>query len=131
MFSFPLLLQSQLLTDQWFNGVALGQAIDAYGVAKVVASGHPDFEKDDLVIGLISWGEYSIVKEGSILNKLNSLGFPYSYHVGILGLIITDIEHSLELGAWSLFDLFMVIHKVSSASGALLVSMLYQCSFDR
>lgn len=64
------------------------QAIDAYGVGKVVASGHPDFEKDDLVIGLISWGEYSIVKEGSILNKLNSLGFPYSYHVGILGLLI-------------------------------------------
>lgn len=64
------------------------QAIDAYGVGKVVASGHPDFEKDDLVIGLISWGEYSIVKEGSILNKLNSLGFPYTYHVGILGIYV-------------------------------------------
>ncbi|KAK1383326.1 hypothetical protein POM88_021061 [Heracleum sosnowskyi] len=42
-----------------------------------------------------------------------------------------DMEHSLELGAWSLFDLFMVIHKTSFASGTLLVSMLYQCSFDR
>ncbi|WOH05994.1 hypothetical protein DCAR_0625417 [Daucus carota subsp. sativus] len=79
------LSSSQTSGSSYAVGVTLGQAIDAYGVGKVVASGHPDFEKDDLVIGLISWGEYSIVKEGSILNKLNSLGFPYTYHVGILG----------------------------------------------
>lgn len=63
------------------------QAIDTHGVGRVVVSGNPDFKKDDLVMGRIGWGEYSIVKEGSNLDKLNSMEFPYSYHVGILGII--------------------------------------------
>ncbi|XP_057485254.1 NADPH-dependent oxidoreductase 2-alkenal reductase-like [Actinidia eriantha] len=66
-------------------GITPGEAIEAYGVGRVVASGHPDFEKDDLVAGLISWGEYSIVKGAVMLNKLDPMGFPLSYHVGILG----------------------------------------------
>ncbi|WOG91142.1 hypothetical protein DCAR_0310390 [Daucus carota subsp. sativus] len=66
-------------------GIAPGQAIDTHGVGRVVVSGNPDFKKDDLVVGRIGWGEYSIVKEGANLDKLNPLGFPYSYHVGILG----------------------------------------------
>ncbi|XP_052200526.1 NADPH-dependent oxidoreductase 2-alkenal reductase-like [Diospyros lotus] len=62
-----------------------GEAVDAVGVGKVVASGHPDFKKDDLVSGVISWGEYSIVKGGKMLNVVNLMGFPLSYHVSILG----------------------------------------------
>lgn len=55
-------------------------------MAKVVASsGNPEFEKDDLVVGLITWGEYSVLKEGSMFRKLDPLGFPLSYQVGILG----------------------------------------------
>lgn len=61
------------------------KVIDAFGVGKVVASDRPEFEEGELVVGLISWAEYSIVKEGSILNKLDTMGFPLSYHVGILG----------------------------------------------
>lgn len=45
----------------------------------------PGFEKGDLVAGFISWGEYSIVKGANMLNKLDLMGFPLSYHVGILG----------------------------------------------
>ncbi|KAK3002871.1 hypothetical protein RJ639_020128 [Escallonia herrerae] len=76
-----------------------GQVIEAYGVGIVVASGHPDFEKDELVAGLLSWGEYSIYKEGGILHKLDAMGFPLSYHVGILGkfLIIILITPQLLL----------------------------------
>ncbi|KAL4654054.1 hypothetical protein ACB092_01G350900 [Castanea dentata] len=66
-------------------GIAPSEVIDTYGVAKVVASGNPKFEKDDLVVGLITWGEYSVLKEGIILNKLDPMGFPLTYHVGILG----------------------------------------------
>uniref|UniRef100_A0A5B6YXU6 Enoyl reductase (ER) domain-containing protein n=1 Tax=Davidia involucrata TaxID=16924 RepID=A0A5B6YXU6_DAVIN len=66
-------------------GITPGQAIDAYGVGRVVVSGHPGFERDDLVVGVISWGEYCIVRGGNMLNKLDSMGFPLSYHVGILG----------------------------------------------
>ncbi|GLT65705.1 hypothetical protein SLA2020_381190 [Shorea laevis] len=36
-------------------GITPGEVIDAYGVAKVVASGDPRFEKDDLVVGIITW----------------------------------------------------------------------------
>ncbi|KAF5725823.1 2-alkenal reductase (NADP(+)-dependent)-like [Tripterygium wilfordii] len=62
------------------------QAIEAYGVAKVVVSGNPEFEKGELVVGLIEWGEYSLIKSGGIISKLDPMGFPLSHHVGILGL---------------------------------------------
>lgn len=65
--------------------ISPGMDIDAYGVGRVVASGHPEFEEDDLVVGLISWGEYSVVKGGNMLRKLDPMGFPLSNHVGILG----------------------------------------------
>ncbi|KAI8570780.1 hypothetical protein RHMOL_Rhmol01G0063500 [Rhododendron molle] len=68
-------------------GIVPGEAIDAsFGVGRVVASGHPGFEKGDLVAGFISWGEYSLVKGANTLNKLDLMGFPLSYHAGILGL---------------------------------------------
>ncbi|CAN6681194.1 unnamed protein product [Malus baccata var. baccata] len=67
------------------TAIAPGEEIDAYGVAKVVASGNPEFEKDDLVVGLISWGEYTVLKEGTMFRKFDPLGFPLSYQVGILG----------------------------------------------
>lgn len=61
------------------------QVIDANGVAKVVVSENPEFKKDDLVEGLISWGEYKLVKGGAMLRKLDPMGFPLSYHVSVLG----------------------------------------------
>ncbi|XP_010250096.1 PREDICTED: 2-alkenal reductase (NADP(+)-dependent)-like [Nelumbo nucifera] len=67
------------------TGISPGQAIDAYGVGRVVASANPDLEKDELVAGLIGWEEYSVVRSGSMLSKLDHLKFPLSYHVGILG----------------------------------------------
>lgn len=65
-------------------GIVPGEAINAFGVGKVVDSGHPNFEKGDLVAGFISWGEYTVVKGANMLNKLDLMGFPPSYHVGIL-----------------------------------------------
>ncbi|XP_042973124.1 2-alkenal reductase (NADP(+)-dependent)-like [Carya illinoinensis] len=56
-------------------GITPSEGIDAYGVARVVASGSSKFEKDDLVVGLIAWGEYSVVKEGNMLSKLDPMGF--------------------------------------------------------
>ncbi|XP_073157028.1 NADPH-dependent oxidoreductase 2-alkenal reductase-like [Henckelia pumila] len=65
--------------------ISPGQAIDTYGVGRVVASGRPDLEKDDLVVGLLTWGEYTVVEEGRLLNKLDPMGLPLPYHVGPLG----------------------------------------------
>ncbi|KAJ0495930.1 putative oxidoreductase [Helianthus annuus] len=78
-------VSSSQKTSKFSTQIAPGEVIDAYGVGKVVASGNPKFEKDDYVVGLISWGEYSI-SHGFILNKLDLMGFPLSYHVGLLGL---------------------------------------------
>ncbi|KAJ0034388.1 hypothetical protein Pint_26283 [Pistacia integerrima] len=33
--------------------------LEGFGVAKVVASGHPEFKKGDLVWGAVGWEEYS------------------------------------------------------------------------
>ncbi|KAK9208306.1 hypothetical protein WN944_000660 [Citrus x changshan-huyou] len=56
-----------------------GEAIDPNGVAKVVVSANPEFEKDDLVVGLISWGEYELVKGGAMIRRLDPMRFPLSY----------------------------------------------------
>ncbi|KAK1298308.1 NADP-dependent alkenal double bond reductase P1 [Acorus calamus] len=66
--------------------VAPGDAIDAYGVGRVVESDHPEFATDDYVVGLLGWEEYSVVKGGIMLRKIGSMEFPLSFHAGILGL---------------------------------------------
>ncbi|KAJ8547109.1 hypothetical protein K7X08_010695 [Anisodus acutangulus] len=67
------------------SAITPGEAIDTYGVGRVLVSHQPEFKKDDLVAGLLTWGEYTVVKEGSLLNKLDPLGFPLSNHVGVFG----------------------------------------------
>lgn len=70
--------------------VCLKQVISAHGVAEVVASDDPEFKKGDLVKGIIHWAEYSVVKAGeSALRKLDTLGFPLTYHIGVLGDLFT------------------------------------------
>lgn len=61
------------------------QAIDAPVIGEVVASGNPMFKVNDLVMGKFTWAEYSLVKQGSILNKIDSSEFPLTYYLGILG----------------------------------------------
>ncbi|XP_031252637.1 2-alkenal reductase (NADP(+)-dependent)-like isoform X3 [Pistacia vera] len=72
-------------TSSYSVAVNPGDTIDAYGVAKVVVSGNPHFEKDDLVVGIFSWGEYCVVKPGGMIRKFDPMGFPLSYQVGVLG----------------------------------------------
>lgn len=62
-----------------------GEAIDAPVIGEVVASGNPMFKVNDLVMGKFTWAEYSLVKQGSILNKIDSSEFPLTYYLGILG----------------------------------------------
>ncbi|GMI81208.1 alkenal reductase, 2-alkenal reductase [Hibiscus trionum] len=72
-------------SSEFAVAITPGEDIDAYGVGKVVASGNPKFDKGDIVAGLLKWGEFTAVKPGGMLNKLDPMGFPLSYHVGILG----------------------------------------------
>uniref|UniRef100_A0A7N0T7V9 Enoyl reductase (ER) domain-containing protein n=1 Tax=Kalanchoe fedtschenkoi TaxID=63787 RepID=A0A7N0T7V9_KALFE len=73
-------------TSNFATGIEIGQPIAAYGVGRVVASSYPGLDKDDLVSGLITWGEYCVVKNGNMITKLDPSGFPLSRYVGILGL---------------------------------------------
>ncbi|CAN0838671.1 2-alkenal reductase (NADP(+)-dependent), partial [Linum grandiflorum] len=66
------------------EGILLGEAVDTYGIGKVVASGDPEFNKGDLVAGLLTWADYCVLKPGGIYRKLDTMGFPLSNHVGAL-----------------------------------------------
>ncbi|KAL5729573.1 hypothetical protein ACHQM5_002505 [Ranunculus cassubicifolius] len=66
--------------------LSAGEAINAYGVGRVVESENPGFEKNDVIVGLIGWEEYSVVPGGAMIRKLETPEFPFSYHVGPLGL---------------------------------------------
>ncbi|KAL2251212.1 UNVERIFIED_CONTAM: NADP-dependent alkenal double bond reductase P2 [Sesamum indicum] len=67
------------------TAITPGRGIDAYGVGRVVASGRAELAKDELVVGLLTWGEYSIIEEGRLLNKLDPMGLPLPAYVGALG----------------------------------------------
>ncbi|KAK6255558.1 hypothetical protein SCA6_016863 [Theobroma cacao] len=58
--------------------------ITGYGVAKVLDSAHPDFQKDDLVWGLTGWEEYSLITETNHLFKIQHTDVPLSFYAGIL-----------------------------------------------
>ncbi|CAO2841300.1 unnamed protein product [Amaranthus hypochondriacus] len=62
-----------------------GQIIDAYGVGKVIDSKDPRFQKDDLVVGLLSWAQYTVLENAQYIQRLDSSEFPLSYHLGVLG----------------------------------------------
>ncbi|XP_031382400.1 2-alkenal reductase (NADP(+)-dependent)-like [Punica granatum] len=72
-------------TISYAKGIVPGEEIEAYGVARVLVSENPEFEKGDLVIGVITWGEYSKIPSGRMIRKLEPMGLPLSYHVGFLG----------------------------------------------
>ncbi|KAL3745127.1 hypothetical protein ACJRO7_014265 [Eucalyptus globulus] len=70
-------------TDTSFEGITLGEEIEAYGATKVVASDNVEFQKGDLVVGVVTWAEYSKIRRNRMIRKLDPLGFPLSYYVGI------------------------------------------------
>lgn len=61
------------------------QPITGYGVAKIVVSGHPEFEAGNLVWGKTKWEEYSVLIDPDILFKIARTDVPLSYYAGILG----------------------------------------------
>ncbi|KAG6498807.1 hypothetical protein ZIOFF_038556 [Zingiber officinale] len=66
-------------------------AIDAYGVGKVVASGRAELEEGDVVAGLLGWEQYTVVRPGTVLMKVDAKDLPISYYASVLG------EYSLHL----------------------------------
>lgn len=62
------------------------QLLFGYGVAKVFESAHSDFNKGDLVWGMLKWEEYSVVEDPEKFIKIHHTDVPLSYYTGILGI---------------------------------------------
>lgn len=60
------------------------QPISGYGVAKVLDSENPEFNKGDLVWGMTGWEEYSLITAPHLF-KIQHTDVPLSYYTGILG----------------------------------------------
>ncbi|XP_044500526.1 2-alkenal reductase (NADP(+)-dependent)-like [Mangifera indica] len=69
-----------------FSSFTPGSAMDGFGVAKVVDSGHPKFQKGDLVWGIVGWEEYSVIKNPESFFKIHHTDVPLSYYTGLLGM---------------------------------------------
>ncbi|GKV04386.1 hypothetical protein SLEP1_g16545 [Rubroshorea leprosula] len=61
-----------------------GSPVSGSGVAKVLESGHPDIKEGDLVWGVTTWEEYSVIKAPETLTKIRHTDVPFSYYTGIL-----------------------------------------------
>ncbi|KAL6226063.1 hypothetical protein ACLB2K_000028 [Fragaria x ananassa] len=66
-----------------------GSPIRGCGVSQVVDSSHPEYKQGDLVWGLTTWEEYSlitdVVSETSLV-KIHHTDVPLSYYTGLLGM---------------------------------------------
>lgn len=63
-----------------------GSPISGYGVSKVLDSTHPDYKKGDLVWGMTSYEEYSLIPSPQMFFKIEHTDVPLSYYTGILGM---------------------------------------------
>lgn len=71
-----------------FDFKTILQPIIGYGVAKVLDSGDLNFKEGDLVWGLTSWEQYSIIDGTDTLFKIHHTDVPLSYYTGILGKLL-------------------------------------------
>ncbi|GLU17896.1 hypothetical protein SLE2022_342440 [Rubroshorea leprosula] len=63
-----------------------GSPVSGLGVAKVLESGQRDLKEGDLVWGVTTWEEYSVIKAPETLIKIQHTDVPFSYYTGILGM---------------------------------------------
>lgn len=69
------------------------QPITGLGVARVLESGHPNFEKGDLVWGITRWEEYILLPAPETCFKIEHTDVPLSYYTGLVG---TLFDHLLS-----------------------------------
>ncbi|XP_047091824.1 2-alkenal reductase (NADP(+)-dependent)-like [Lolium rigidum] len=77
----------------------LGEALVNYTVGEVVDSTHPEFSAGDLVWGMSTWEEYTLVTKTEGLFKINHPELPLSYYTGVLGMTgLTAYAGLFEVG---------------------------------
>ncbi|KAH9726741.1 PKS ER domain-containing protein [Citrus sinensis] len=83
-----------------------GEPLSGYGVSKVLDSTHPNYKKDDLVWGLTSWEEFSLIQSPQLLIKILDTSVPLPYYTGILGKLLLNLSmsssHELKIMFYSM-----------------------------
>ena len=68
------------------------QALEGYGVSKILESTHPKYKKGELVWGPTKWEEYSILSNTQRLFKIEHTDIPLSLYTGILGELYSSVN---------------------------------------
>ncbi|XAR64543.1 Allyl-alcohol dehydrogenase [Bertholletia excelsa] len=74
------------LQGSYIEPFTSGSPISGYGVARVLDSGNPNFERGDLVWGRTRWEEYTLITAPESLSKIQHTDVPLSFYTGILGM---------------------------------------------
>jgi NADPH-dependent curcumin reductase CurA len=100
-------------TAQAAAPIALGRPIRSFVYGRVTASRHPDIREGDLVRGLASWSERSVLRNGAVIGDSHEL--PLSAHASLLGMTgLTAYFGVTEIGRPAPGETFIV----SAAAGA-------------
>ncbi|KAG9446924.1 hypothetical protein H6P81_013052 [Aristolochia fimbriata] len=70
----------------YFDSYVPGSPLSGFAVAKVIDSSHEDFKEGDVVWGITTWEEFSLVTEPETLFKIKYTDLPLSYYTGVLGM---------------------------------------------
>ncbi|MBU1375636.1 MAG: NADP-dependent oxidoreductase [Alphaproteobacteria bacterium] len=100
-------------TAQAAMPIQLGRPVRAFVYGRVTASRHPDFRDGDMVRGLASWSDRSVLRAGALIPRRR--GMPLSAHASILGMTgLTAYFGVTEIGRPAAGETFVV----SAAAGA-------------
>lgn len=100
-------------TAQAAMPIQLGRPIRSFVYGQVTASRHPDFREGDIVRGLASWSDRSILRSGAAIRDRR--GMPLSAHASVLGMTgLTAYFGVTEIGRPGDGETFVV----SAAAGA-------------
>ncbi|CAI5756521.1 unnamed protein product [Candida verbasci] len=77
-----------------------GTAMASLGLGEIVESKSSNYNKGDIINGRIYWGDYSIIPDKAIFNKVdNSQNLPLEYYLSVLGMTsLTALFGLIEVG---------------------------------
>ncbi|KAJ6677551.1 2-ALKENAL REDUCTASE (NADP(+)-DEPENDENT)-LIKE [Salix viminalis] len=83
---YMIIMMKKSIDPRTFTSYTPGSPLRGYGVAKVLASRHPDYKEGDFVWGTVGWEEYSLITSFQPFFKIQDTDVPLSYYTGILGM---------------------------------------------
>jgi NADPH-dependent curcumin reductase CurA len=81
--------------ESYVPAFLIGQPITGSTVQKVIESQNDSYKVGDIIVSFGNWEKYTIVSEGTVLNKVENIGLPLSYYLGTLGPVGVTAYHGL------------------------------------